>query len=132
MEQSSGQQEYLVCRAGRPAGSLCGSPGLVIFLKDALDDTRDSEMKLKAFPEVCNETMMALWEECKPCLKQTCMKFYARVCRSGSGLVGRQVRRHVHSLGSGWEMWRIHELGLIPYAGYSCLTACLSGIMVDW
>lgn len=36
--------------------------------------------------------MMALWEECKPCLKQTCMKFYARVCRSGSGLVGHQVK----------------------------------------
>lgn len=51
-------------------------------------------MKLKASQEeVCNETMMTLWEECKPCLKQTCMKFYARVCRSGSGLVGRQVRR---------------------------------------
>lgn len=102
------------------AGSLCGSPGLVISLKDALEDTRDSEMKLKAFPEVCNETMMALWEECKPCLKQTCMKFYARVCRSGSGLVGRQVRRrHVHGLGSGWGVWRIHELGLISCAGYS-------------
>lgn len=53
-------------------------------------------MKLKAFPEVCNETMMALWEECKPCLKQTCMKFYARVCRSGSGLVGRQLEEFLN------------------------------------
>jgi hypothetical protein len=116
-----GTRSNLVLRSGRPAGSLCGSPGLlVISLKDALEDTRDSEMKLKAFPEVCNETMMALWEECKPCLKHTCMKFYARVCRSGSGLVGQQVRRRdVHSLGSGWGMWRIHEIGLIPYAGYS-------------
>lgn len=49
-------------------------------------------MKLKASQEVCNDTMMSLWEECKPCLKQTCMKFYARVCRSSSGLVGHQVR----------------------------------------
>uniref|UniRef100_A0A8C5KAP5 Clusterin n=1 Tax=Jaculus jaculus TaxID=51337 RepID=A0A8C5KAP5_JACJA len=64
--------------------------------EDALDETRDSEMKLKAFPEVCNETMMALWEECKPCLKQTCMKFYARVCRSGSGLVGRQLEEFLN------------------------------------
>lgn len=53
-------------------------------------------MKLKAFPEVCNETMMALWEECKPCLKHTCMKFYARVCRSGSGLVGRQLEEFLN------------------------------------
>lgn len=34
---------------------------------------------------------MALWEECKPCLKQTCMRFYTRTCHSGAGLVGRQV-----------------------------------------
>lgn len=63
-------------------------------------------MKLKASQEVCNETMMALWEECKPCLKQTCMKFYARVCRSGSGMVGRQVKRKKtvleYSLDSEW------------------------------
>ncbi|XP_021572488.1 clusterin [Carlito syrichta] len=64
--------------------------------EDVLNETRDSEMKLKAFPGVCNETMMALWEECKPCLKQTCMKFYARVCRSGSGLVGRQLEEFLN------------------------------------
>ncbi|XP_033621395.1 clusterin isoform X1 [Fukomys damarensis] len=64
--------------------------------EDALEETRDSETKLKAFPEVCNETMMSLWEDCKPCLKQTCMKFYARVCRSGSGLVGRQLEEFLN------------------------------------
>uniref|UniRef100_A0A2K6EN98 Clusterin n=3 Tax=Propithecus coquereli TaxID=379532 RepID=A0A2K6EN98_PROCO len=64
--------------------------------EDALNETRDSETKLKAFSGVCNETMMALWEECKPCLKQTCMKFYARVCRSGSGLVGRQLEEFLN------------------------------------
>lgn len=64
--------------------------------EDALNETRDSEMKLKAFPGVCNETMMALWEECKPCLKQTCMKFYARVCRSGSGAVGHQLEEFLN------------------------------------
>lgn len=46
--------------------------------------------------------MMALWEECKPCLKQTCMKFYARVCRSGSGLVGRQVKRDTSVAKAEW------------------------------
>lgn len=33
-------------------------------------------MKLKASQGVCNDTMVALQEEYKPCLKQTCMKFY--------------------------------------------------------
>ncbi|XP_054431980.1 clusterin isoform X2 [Pteronotus mesoamericanus] len=64
--------------------------------EDALSDTKDTEMKLKASQEVCNDTMMALWEECKPCLKQTCMKFYARVCRSGSGMVGHQLEEFLN------------------------------------
>ncbi|XP_029794187.1 clusterin [Suricata suricatta] len=64
--------------------------------EDALSETKDSEMKLKASEGVCNDTMMALWEECKPCLKQTCMKFYARVCRSGSGLVGQQLEEFLN------------------------------------
>ncbi|XP_053434196.1 clusterin [Nycticebus coucang] len=64
--------------------------------EDALNETRDSETKLKEFSGVCNETMLALWEDCKPCLKQTCMKFYARVCRSGSGLVGRQLEEFLN------------------------------------
>lgn len=64
--------------------------------EDALSDTKDSEMKLKETQGVCNDSMIALWEECKPCLKQTCMKFYARVCRSGSGLVGRQLEEFLN------------------------------------
>ncbi|XP_016041117.1 clusterin [Erinaceus europaeus] len=64
--------------------------------EDALNDTKDSEMKLKESQGVCNDSMMALWEECKPCLKQTCMKFYARVCRSGSGLVGHQLEEFLN------------------------------------
>nr|KAF6346327.1 clusterin [Pipistrellus kuhlii] len=72
--------------------------------EDALTDTRDTEMKLKASQEVCNDTMMALWEECKPCLKQTCMKFYARVCRSSSGLVGHQLEEFLNQ-SSPFYLW---------------------------
>eukprot|EP00069_Balaena_mysticetus_P011454 bmy_21262T0 len=72
--------------------------------EDALNDTKDSETKLKASQGVCNETMTALWEECKPCLKQTCMKFYARVCRSGSGLVGQQLEEFLNQ-SSPFYLW---------------------------
>ncbi|XP_045058422.2 clusterin isoform X2 [Desmodus rotundus] len=72
--------------------------------EDALTDTKDTEMKLKASQEVCNDTMMALWEECKPCLKQTCMKFYARVCRSGSGMVGHQLEEFLNQ-SSPFYLW---------------------------
>lgn len=53
---------------------------------------QEMETKLEQEEEVCNETMKTLWEECKPCLKNTCVKYYSRTCSSGSGLVGRQVR----------------------------------------
>ncbi|KAI4542362.1 hypothetical protein MG293_007741 [Ovis ammon polii] len=62
-----------------------------VIPRNALNDTRDSETKLKASQEVCNETMMALWDECKPCRQQTCVKFYARVCSSSSGLAGHRL-----------------------------------------
>lgn len=58
---------------------------------------QEMEFKLAQEEEDCNDTMKALWEECKPCLKNTCVKYYSRTCSSGSGLVGRQVRPcHAH------------------------------------
>ncbi|KAL4649164.1 clusterin [Arapaima gigas] len=59
--------------------------------EDALRKAQEMEATLEAEQDVCNETMQALWEECKPCLKNTCIKYYSRTCSSGSGLVGRQL-----------------------------------------
>ncbi|XP_060106602.1 clusterin [Heteronotia binoei] len=59
--------------------------------EEALFLAKETEKQLTSKQEVCNETMLALWEECKPCLKQTCMRFYSRTCHSGAGLVGRQL-----------------------------------------
>ncbi|NWH69880.1 CLUS protein, partial [Piaya cayana] len=59
--------------------------------EEAMRLAQEKEQQLEENQEVCNETMLALWEECKPCLKHTCMRFYSRTCHSGSGLVGRQV-----------------------------------------
>lgn len=53
---------------------------------------QEMEAKLAEEERVCNDSMMALWEECKPCLKNTCVKYYSRTCSSGSGMVGHQVR----------------------------------------
>ncbi|XP_040920933.1 clusterin [Toxotes jaculatrix] len=58
---------------------------------DAMHAAQEMEAKLEQEEGVCNETMKALWEECKPCLKNTCVKYYSRTCSSGSGLVGRQL-----------------------------------------
>lgn len=59
--------------------------------EEALRAAQEMEAKLEEEAEVCNDTMRALWEECKPCLKNTCIKYYSRTCSSGSGLVGRQL-----------------------------------------
>uniref|UniRef100_A0A8C8VKS4 Clusterin n=1 Tax=Pelusios castaneus TaxID=367368 RepID=A0A8C8VKS4_9SAUR len=64
--------------------------------EQAMRLAKETEKKLTEKPEVCNETMLALWEECKPCLKQTCMRFYSKTCRSGSGLVGRQLEEFLN------------------------------------
>ncbi|KAM7367664.1 hypothetical protein PAMP_013948 [Pampus punctatissimus] len=59
--------------------------------EESMRTAQEMEAKLEQQEEVCNETMKALWEECKPCLKNTCIKYYSRTCSSGSGLVGRQL-----------------------------------------
>lgn len=59
--------------------------------EEALRTAREMETKLEKAEEGCNDTMKALWEECKPCLKNTCIKYYSRTCSSGAGMVGRQL-----------------------------------------
>ncbi|XP_065689927.1 clusterin [Patagioenas fasciata] len=72
--------------------------------EEAVQLARDKEQQLAAKQEVCNETMLALWEECKPCLKHTCMRFYSRTCHSGSGLVGRQLEEFLNR-SSPFSIW---------------------------
>ncbi|KFP06980.1 Clusterin, partial [Calypte anna] len=72
--------------------------------EEAVQLAREKEQELSEKQEVCNETMLALWEECKPCLKQSCIRFYSRTCHSGSGLVGRQLEEFLnHS--SPFSIW---------------------------
>ncbi|TSP57632.1 Clusterin [Bagarius yarrelli] len=59
--------------------------------ENALKVAQEIEEKLNEEQSVCNESTQALWEECKPCLRNMCVKYYSRTCSSGSGLVGRQL-----------------------------------------
>ncbi|XP_064364268.1 clusterin isoform X2 [Dromaius novaehollandiae] len=52
---------------------------------------RAKERQLAGRREACNGTALALWDECKPCLKRSCVRLYAKTCHSGAGLVGRQL-----------------------------------------
>uniref|UniRef100_UPI00398E9E0A clusterin n=1 Tax=Pristiophorus japonicus TaxID=55135 RepID=UPI00398E9E0A len=59
--------------------------------EDALVAAKDAQIKLSD-AEQC-QSKETLWEECKPCLKQTCTQFYSKVCRRGYGLVEKEVER---------------------------------------
>ncbi|XP_026779298.2 clusterin isoform X3 [Pangasianodon hypophthalmus] len=72
--------------------------------EDALKVAQEMEEKLNEEQSVCNETTQALWEECKPCLKNTCIKYYSRTCSSGSGLVGRQLEEFLNR-SSPFSIW---------------------------
>ncbi|NXN92238.1 CLUS protein, partial [Rhinopomastus cyanomelas] len=72
--------------------------------EEAVELARAKEQELAARQEVCNETMLALWEECKPCLKSTCLRFYSRTCHSGAGLVGRQLEEFLNHT-SPFSIW---------------------------
>lgn len=39
--------------------------------------------KLEEAEEQCRESLQAEWEECRPCLEDTCKNFYASTCRRG-------------------------------------------------
>ncbi|XP_053106146.1 clusterin [Hemicordylus capensis] len=72
--------------------------------EEALLLAKETEEQLAEQTEVCNETMLALWEECKPCLKHTCMRLYTRTCHSGASLVGRQLEEFLNR-SSPFSIW---------------------------
>ncbi|XP_059837395.1 clusterin [Hypanus sabinus] len=59
--------------------------------KDALVAAKEAQRKLNE-TEKC-QLRESMWEECKPCLKQTCTKFYSRVCRRGFNTVEKEVEK---------------------------------------
>ncbi|XP_041265841.1 clusterin [Onychostruthus taczanowskii] len=64
--------------------------------EEAVQLARQKEQELSARGERCNASVQALWERCKPCLRQRCLRFYSRTCRSGAGLVGRQLEEFLN------------------------------------
>ncbi|TRZ08021.1 hypothetical protein HGM15179_019086, partial [Zosterops borbonicus] len=64
--------------------------------EEAVRLARQKEQELSARGERCNDSVLELWERCKPCLRQSCLRFYSRTCRSGAGLVGRQLEEFLN------------------------------------
>lgn len=70
--------------------------------KDALVAAKEAQRKLNE-TEKC-QPRESMWEECKPCLKRTCTKFYSRVCRRGFSTVEKEMEKFFNetSAGSVW------------------------------
>ncbi|OWK50525.1 Clusterin [Lonchura striata] len=64
--------------------------------EEAVQLALQKEQELSARGERCNASAQELWERCKPCLRQRCMRLYSRTCRSGAGLVGRQLEQFLN------------------------------------
>ncbi|XP_062344347.1 clusterin, partial [Cinclus cinclus] len=64
--------------------------------EEAVRVARQKEQELSERGERCNASALELWERCKPCLRQRCLRFYSRTCRSGAGLVGRQLEEFLN------------------------------------
>uniref|UniRef100_U3JI22 Clusterin n=1 Tax=Ficedula albicollis TaxID=59894 RepID=U3JI22_FICAL len=63
---------------------------------EAVRLARQKERELSERGERCNASVLELWERCKPCLRQRCLRFYSRTCRSGAALVGRQLEEFLN------------------------------------
>lgn len=64
--------------------------------EEALQLALQKEQELSAQGERCNASVQELWQRCKPCLRQRCVRLYARTCRSGAGPLGRQLEEFLN------------------------------------
>uniref|UniRef100_A0A8C3BI76 Tripartite motif containing 35 n=1 Tax=Cairina moschata TaxID=8855 RepID=A0A8C3BI76_CAIMO len=104
-EEGGGRRRRRRRRRRKARGGVhAGMKPVAGALQEAVQLAQEKEKELAARQEACNETMLALWEQCKPCLKHTCMRFYSRTCHSGSGLVGRQLEEQIKK-----EFEKLHE-----------------------
>ncbi|XP_078503274.1 clusterin-like [Lissotriton helveticus] len=65
---------------------------------------QDIKHELNKTRGVCNETMLDLWKECRPCLKHTCITYYAKVCGSGQSAFAEQIDEYMEHA-SPFSVW---------------------------
>ncbi|KAG1969794.1 clusterin-like protein 1 [Pimephales promelas] len=51
--------------------------------KGAAEIAQNVEKKLNEAEQQCKESLKSSWEECRPCLEDTCKNFYTNTCRRG-------------------------------------------------
>ncbi|XP_026142747.1 clusterin-like protein 1 [Carassius auratus] len=68
--------------------------------KGAAEITQDIEKKLNEAEQQCKESLKSSWEECRPCLEETCKNFYTNTCRSGFATFTNKLQNFFQRLSS--------------------------------
>uniref|UniRef100_A0A8C0VHW4 Clusterin n=2 Tax=Cyanistes caeruleus TaxID=156563 RepID=A0A8C0VHW4_CYACU len=93
-----GRMKSLLENSGKQRRELLGELERTRSEKEeALRVARQKEQELELRGERCGPEARELWERCKPCLRQRCLRLYARTCHSGAGMLGRQLEEFLNN-----------------------------------
>uniref|UniRef100_A0A8C1XNR1 Clusterin n=1 Tax=Cyprinus carpio TaxID=7962 RepID=A0A8C1XNR1_CYPCA len=68
--------------------------------KGAAEIAQDVEKKLNEAEQQCKESLKSSWEECRPCLEDTCKNFYTNTCRRGFATFTNKLQNFFQRLSS--------------------------------
>ncbi|KAK9979314.1 hypothetical protein ABG768_012750 [Culter alburnus] len=68
--------------------------------KGAAEIAQDIEKKLNEAEQQCRESLKSSWEECRPCLEDTCKNFYTNTCRRGFATFTNKLQNFFQRLSS--------------------------------
>ncbi|XP_067219988.1 clusterin-like protein 1 [Chanodichthys erythropterus] len=68
--------------------------------KGASEIAQDIEKKLNEAEQQCRESLKSSWEECRPCLEDTCKNFYTNTCRRGFATFTNKLQNFFQRLSS--------------------------------
>ncbi|XP_077086230.1 clusterin-like protein 1 isoform X1 [Siphateles boraxobius] len=68
--------------------------------KGAAEIAQNVEKKLNEAEQQCKESLKSSWEECRPCLEDTCKNFYTNTCRRGFANFSNKLQNFFQRLSS--------------------------------
>ncbi|KAJ8378867.1 hypothetical protein AAFF_G00233690 [Aldrovandia affinis] len=80
--------------------------------KGAAQLAQEVEQKLGEAEQHCQESLKTSWEECRPCLEETCKNFYTSTCRRGFSSFSYKVHLYYPDTMTTTEETSTHEAHL--------------------
>ncbi|MBN3307364.1 CLUL1 protein, partial [Amia calva] len=70
----------------------------------AVQLAKEVQQKLGEAELQCQEALKSSWEECKPCLRDTCKSFYTSTCRRGFSTFSTKVKEFIQKMSSQFSL----------------------------